>query len=413
MTAPRVLFVAYGGGHVAMLLPVMRALRARWPEVDCRMLALTTGYKTALAAGERPLGYHDFLPLFDRAAALSWGERLIGDNTSPDVGREESLAYLGINYLDLVAQHGEQGAAERFAATGRHGFHPLHFMRLVLDELQPDLVVATNSPRSEAAALQAAGERGLPNVGLIDLFALEGDGYLRRPPPQWTCVLAPAVRERVIAAGFAPSSVVVTGNPAFDGLQSPANRALAQAFLAERGWQGLTPILWAGQLEPAGFSATDTDRARFAREVEEALRAFVAARADLALIVRYHPGEWQFFPRRPDTDRIHFSAPLAETIHPLILAARAVVVQNSTVGLEAAIAGKAVVSMEASVSVQRSFSLAALGVSTACHTLAELPALLDRLLAAPVGTPGAYASDGQAAHRVAGVIAHALALPLH
>ena len=410
---PRVLFVGYGGGHVAMLLPVMRALRAAAPEIDCQLLALTTGYKTALAAGEQPLGYKDFLHLFDRDAALAWGERLLGANSSPDVGREESLAYLGLNYLDLVAQYGEHGAAERFAATGRHGFHPLHFMRRVLDTLQPDMVVATNSPRSEAAALQVAGERGLPSLGIIDLFALEGDGYLRRPPPQWTCVLARAVRDRVVAAGFAPQSVVVTGNPAFDGLQSPANRELAKRFVADRGWQGLSPILWAGQTEPAGFSATDTDRARFAREVEDTLRSFVTAREDLALIVRYHPGEWQLFERRPDTARIHFSEPLAEPIHPLILAARAVVVQNSTVGLEAAIAGRPVVSMEASVSVRRSFSLAALGVSTGCEDLASLPALLDRLLRAPASTPGAYASDGQAARRVARLIAQALALPLH
>lgn len=408
---PRVLFVGYGGGHVAMLLPVMRALRAQWPAVDCRLLALTTGYKTAIAAGEQPLGYQDFLHLFDRTAAIAWGERLLGNNSSPDVGREESLAYLGLNYLDLVAQYGEQAAAQRFAAAGRHGFHPLHFMQRVLDELQPAMVVATNSPRSEAAALQAAIERGLPSLGMIDLFGLEGDGYLHRPQPQWTCVLAPAVRERVIAAGFPPDSVVVTGNPAFDGLQSPANQALAQRFLADRGWQGLSPILWAGQFEPPNFSATDSDRSRFARQAEDTLRALVAARPDLALVVRYHPGEWQFFPRGADSERIHFSEPLAEPIHPLILAARAVVVQNSTVGLEAAIAGKPVVSLEASVSVRQSFSLAALGVSTGCDSFAQLPALLDRLLAAPAGTPGAYASDGHAADRVAAVIAGALHLP--
>ena len=54
-----------------------------------------------------------------------------------------------------------------------------------------------------------------------------------------------------------------------------------------------------------------------------------------------------------------------------------------------------------------------MGVSTACEDLASVPALLDRLLRSPASTPGAYASDGQAAHRVARVIAQALALPLH
>jgi hypothetical protein len=406
----RVLFVGYGGGHVAMLLPVMRALRARWPEVDCRLLALTTGFKTALAAGEQPLGYKDFLHLFDRDAVLAWGERLLEGNTSPDVVREESLAYLGINYLDLVAQHGEQGAQAYHAQHGRFGFHPVHFMRQVLAELRPDMVVATNSPRSEAAVLQAATQLGVPSLGMIDLFALDSDGYLRRPPPQWTCVLAPAVRDRVVAAGFAPERVVVTGNPAFDGLQSASNKSLAQRYVEERGWQHLKPILWAGQTEPPGFSGCDTDRTRFARGVENTLRDFVAAREDLALIVRYHPGEWQLFERHPDAPRVHFSVPLGEPIHPVILAAQAVVVQNSTVGLEAAIAGRPVVSMEASVSVRNSFSLADLRVSTGCETLQQLPALLDRLLQNPSAVSGAYASDGRAAERVVGVIAQALLL---
>ena len=38
----KALFVTYGGGHVTMILPVIRALRAQWPEVEGTLLALTT-----------------------------------------------------------------------------------------------------------------------------------------------------------------------------------------------------------------------------------------------------------------------------------------------------------------------------------------------------------------------------------
>ena len=47
----KALFVTYGGGHVAMILPVMRALRRQHPDVQCTLLALTTGHARAVREG--------------------------------------------------------------------------------------------------------------------------------------------------------------------------------------------------------------------------------------------------------------------------------------------------------------------------------------------------------------------------
>lgn len=409
---PRALFVTYGGGHVAMVLPVIHALERLHPEVDSVLMALTTGHLRARAV--RPtLGYRDFLHLVDAQAARTWGERLSEGNTSPDVPPDETVAYLGINYLDLIAQHGEAGAAEVYRAQGRYGFRPLHFMRRVLEELQPDVVIATNSPRSEQAALEAAKSLEIPSVGMVDLFGLDSDTYVQRETrPDWTCVISDVVRQRLVARGFPEAGVVVTGNPAFDGLCAAENQAKAQEFIAARGWQGLSPILWSGQIEPAGVPAASGNHTGhgLALEVETLMREWTGSRRDLALIVRYHPSEWHTFPRQPDQERIHFSQPSLESIHPLILAARVVVVQNSTVGLESAVAGRPVVSLEYSPSVQRSFSLAAMGVSTACDSPQELVEVLERVLRAPGTVPKEYASDGHAAVRVAGVVSLALGM---
>ena len=70
----------YGGGHIAMVLPVMRELRKLRPDVECVLLALTTGYGRAVHAGERPMGYRNFLHLIDAAAATRWGQQLRGAN---------------------------------------------------------------------------------------------------------------------------------------------------------------------------------------------------------------------------------------------------------------------------------------------------------------------------------------------
>lgn len=404
----KALFVCYGGGHISMVLPVIRELRALVPDVQCRLLALTTGHARALKAGEPALGYQDFLCLADAEAAHHWGRRLHGANSSPDVSEEESIAYLGINYLDLIAQFGPEEAARLYAQQGRYSFKPVHFMRRLIDQVAPDVVIATNSPRTEQAALEVAVERGLPSVGMVDLFGMDSDAYvLRAVKPDITCVIADSVRARLLARGFAPEAVRVTGNPAFDGLLDAGSRRRAQAFLERKGWLGKKVILNAGAWEPVSHPDTDVPAGRsFPLEIEAILRRYVHNRPDTALVLRYHPSDWFEYPRLPDEPRIHFSVPPEEPIHPLILAASVITNTNSTVGLEAAVAGKPVISIENSPAVHHWFSLARLGVSHPSPTHHDLPATLDTVLANP-RPMRAFRSDGHAAHRVAEVVAEA------
>lgn len=412
---PRALFVTYGGGHVGMVLPVIRELETQWPGVDCQLMALTTGHIKAKAV--RPaMGYRDCMHLVDASAARSWGERLSEGNTSPDVPLEETIAYLGINYLDLIEQHGADGASGIYRQHGRYGFLPLHFMRRLIDSVEPDVVVATNSPRSEQAALEAAKGLGIPSVGMVDLFGLDSDTYVMRDTkPDWTCVIAERVRERLVQRGFPPEGVVVTGNPAFDGLFSADNQRRAQAFLAEHGWQGLRPVLFAGHWEPQAHPATPVPVGQaLPREIESVLREHVRQSPDLALIVRYHPSDWTQYPRLDDEARIHFSEPPKEPIHPLILASAAVVVQTSTVGLESAVAGKPVISVENSPAAHIWFSLAAQGVARPSATPQDLPETLTHALrGTTMNADPAFRSDGRAAARVAKVVRNAAEKAAH
>lgn len=396
-----------------MVLPVMRQLRVLHPRIECVLLALTTGHSRAVKAGEAPLGYKDFMHLYDADSVEHWGRKLHPRNISPDVGEEESIAYLGINYLDLVARLGGQDAADTYAAHGRYSFLPLNFMRRVLDAIRPDVVVCTNSPRSEQAALEVAVERGIPSVGMVDLFGLDSDTYvLRLVKPQYTCVISESVGQRLLARGFPPEGIRVTGNPAFDGLFDPANREQAHAFLRRKGWEGKKIILNAGAWEPVSHPGTDIPAGRsFPIQIEHILRAYVRERPCTALILRYHPGDWFEYPRLADDPQVHFSEPPREPIHPLILASSVITNTNSTVGLESAVAGKPVISIENSPSVHTWFSLAALGVSYPSPTHLDLPATLDRVLADPQPMR-TFQSDGQAATRVAQVVARALDRPI-
>jgi hypothetical protein len=405
----KALFVTYGGGHIAMVLPVIRALKILNPHIECILLALTTGAARARAAGLECLGYADFLHHVDANAALAIGAKLHENNNSPDVSTHESHAYLGINYLDLEEQHGVFDAKVIYEAKGRYAFLPLNFMRRVLAEISPDIVVTTNSPRSEEAALYAAKELVIPCMAMVDLFGLVSDTFVTRTTkPDLTCVLSSTVERSLVDNGFEASSLVVTGNPAFDGLVSSDVQKKADLFLTRLGWHGRRVILYIGAWESVAHTGTSVPAGRsFPMEIEKILKQYVASQPNTALIIRYHPSDWSVYPRLADTDRVYFSEPPQEHIHPLILASCVIVNTNSTVGLEAVVAGKAVISIENSPSVHHWFSLAQLGISYPSPTHFDLPKTLDDVLSHK-RPRGQFQSGGKAAFRVAAQISKIL-----
>ena len=376
----RALFVTYGGGHIAMVLPVIRALRRKMPDVQVDLIALTTARKAAEAAGEPARGFADFVQLADPAFVAEWGARLAPAESHPAVSREETLAYTGVNFWDLVRQYGMERAHALYDEKGRYGFYPIHFFRRVLAHLRPDVVVATNSPRSEHAALNAAIECGVPTLSMIDLFAMHYDPYLKRGQhADRITVMLPQVRDNLAAAGIDPARVVVTGNPAFDGLLGAELRESARRLRAHLGWQDFQVVLWAGIVERLPSSEGIPAGTEFGRRVEAELRRWCAAEANRGLIVRYHPNESHLFEPMLPAARVHVAKPLAEPIHPQILCADAVVVTGSTVGVETAAAGVPVLSMESSGS-SGELSYASLGISHGVPRIAALPEVLDRVL---------------------------------
>lgn len=207
------LFVTYGGGHATMMAPVARALREEG--FDVPVLALTMGRKPFVDAGLPFLGFRDFLRENDREA-LAHGERLAGAMHEERTGipREESVAYLGLSYQDLVERHGAAEAERLFAEKGRMAFLPLGVMERIFDRLKPDVVVTTNSPRAELAARLVARRRGLPVAAVTDLLGtyahpLDVDLLL--------VACASAVERYRRASNVSAREIAVVGNPAMDG----------------------------------------------------------------------------------------------------------------------------------------------------------------------------------------------------
>lgn len=345
-----VVLVAYGGGHVALLAPVARSLLARGHAVV--FLALTTAGAYLERAGIPCIGYRH-LPEADRDDVAEWGRQLTSELASgAEVPLEESIAYMGINYRELVEEHGTEGAAHLFVKKGRQAFCPVRMFKRWFSELRPSLVIATNSPRSEQAALEAAGELGIASICAVDVFALQEIQWIKKPGyASRICVLNEQVKSMFVAQGCRADSVVVTGNPAFERLQDPEVREAGQALRTAKGWSAAeTVILWASQVEPEHhpFTALVGDPT-FPRRVEARLREFISDHQQHRLVVRYHPSERvEFLSGQARVELSLSSEDLATLIHAVDI----VVVATSTVGLEAHLAGRAVLSIRGSVFTQ-------------------------------------------------------------
>lgn len=278
LTKKKILFVAYGGGHVNMIVPVVKALMQR-PDVEVAVLGLTTAGPVLAGAGIPYLGFRDIVEPGDEAA-LAWGARLSEGVNSDLVPREETVAYMGLSYADLEAQHGAESAARLYAEKGRHVFLPVGALERLLRKLRPDLVVATNAPRAERAAILAANRLAIPTVCLLDLYPTEdGIGVAENWCGTRICVLSDDVRQNLVRLGRDGAHIVVTGNPAFDKHYLHAAQRDCERFGRDEIVVGLAsnilPGLPDGALQAAMF---------------EQLQALCAEKG-YRLAVRQHPNE--------------------------------------------------------------------------------------------------------------------------
>ena len=404
-----VLFVAYGGGHVAALAPVYAALLAQG--LDARFLALTTARAYLKQRGLPCIGFADCPGAAD-PRVLAWGEELWQqqvaagaiDPVNPSVSRPESVAYLGLNFRDLVEQWGEAEAARRFAEQGRQIFAPTRTLRELLLQGGYRAVVATSAPRAEKAAIEAAGQLGLPSLCLVDLFAIQEVRWLKAADYATTvCVLNEAVRRSLVEAGRPASAIAITGNPAFDQLHDQAH-SLAACKLADS--LGVGPatrcLLWASQVEPVRHPLTGKagDPTLPAR-IEKALLTFVQQHPDTLLLIRPHPSEARAAEAEaPWGDRVRFCGQ-GVAIEALLHLADVVVTMTSTVGVQAALIGKAVAAVTCSV-FEDDAPLSRLGLAEPVDRIEDLSPILLKLFTNP-GAESVVSPSENGLHRSSAV----------
>ena len=374
----KVLFVCYGSGHVRMVVPVAQALQKNGM-AQVQVLGLTTAAPVVRAAGLPLLQVKDFLRSTDAPALTVGCELITALGQVADV--DETVAYLGLCYAELVSEVGEDEARKRYLHDGRHAFLPKRILSRILSTVRPDLVVVTNSPRAERAAVLAARQLGIPAVCMVDLFAVDEVRWIgERGYADRVCVLNERVRTFLLDAGREAYQVTVTGNPAFDALCDCESAAQGAALRAQQGWNGKRVLLWPSQIEPS-FHPFDgrTGDPELPRKVLEELVGWVRSQPDAVLCVRPRAGDIP--PPLPRDGRVVVTGqdwPLPALLH----AVDVVTTLTSTVGLEGFLAGARVVQVRGSV-FDEALPLARFGMADTAVALDALVPALERWTVAP------------------------------
>ena len=382
----KVLFVTYGSGHVRMVVPVAKAL-AEAGLVQPLVLALTTAAPVVREAGLKLLQFKNFLRDGDRADedAVAHGQRLMRAMPGPIADPEETAAYLGLSYQELALRMGPEEAERQYQLDGRQAFLPAATLKRIVEQVAPALLVATNSPRAERAAIMAARSLGVPSVCLVDLFCLDEIKWIGKPGyADKVCVLNESVKHFLLSAGREDSQVVVTGNPAFDDLANPIHVAAGASLRQQRSWGHKHVLLWPTQVEPAlhPFNGTPGDIDLPGRALKQVID-WVLAKNDCILCIRPRAGLAPMV--LPDDPRIVVTGQDVG-LPSLLQAVDLVVTLNSTVGLEGHLAGTRLVQILGSV-FDHAMPLKRYGIADEAVALDGLAGSLDRCINLPRNPP--------------------------
>jgi len=213
-----ILFVSYGGGHIAILHRIASYLQTKG--VENQILPLTTAVPYLESRQ-----YKDYIKLEKLCSETTLHKRFDGTpirdiidqahNSAVGIPKEHTEAYHAIGFKELVDHLGSFLAArELYEAKGRFAFFPLNFAKVVLKKLNPKAVFITNVSRYEGAFGKAAQELGIPSFGIDDLF---GTQIVDLPQVETLFVENELAETNFVRKGF-KGNIIISGNPVFQDL---------------------------------------------------------------------------------------------------------------------------------------------------------------------------------------------------
>jgi len=209
----KLLFVFYGGSHALCLLPVIKEL-IKIKFLKTYVLPMPAAIPLVEIHNLPYLKLSDFISASMQRKAYKYGVVLLKHhhNKALNIPEKESLCYLGENFYELVMLHGYQKAKKLFEVSGRQAFLPFKLMVRIINILKPNLVVTSNSPRAEKAALLAAQHYNIKTLCVPDGL---GDTEQWIPLADYYAVMCNITAKNYINYGIDKNKIFITGSPAY------------------------------------------------------------------------------------------------------------------------------------------------------------------------------------------------------
>lgn len=360
------MIVTYGGGHVNLMVPVIKTLQQEG-KIELVIMGLSVAGDILRSHNIPFKTYTDYKEVIFDEDAKKFGKELadLWHVDGKGISRIDSEVYLGCAMRDLVLEHGEEKAREMLA-KGRGCFLQVNTMKKIIELEKPDLMLTGNVPRSERAATIAARNMGIPTINCSDYFEFENRDPLEADK---IAVMCGITKENLIKKGVLEDRIVITGQPAFDNISS-YNKGLSKEDICEKlnipadqtyMVLGTQPIPTCEQMIRTTFEA-------------------VKKIPNLKLIVKPHPGEdvkmHQALIEEYKIDAILITDPV---IRDIIQVSEALITFFSTIAFETVLLGKPLVTLNLTGEPDP-IPLCDFGVGLGLHSEEELLPALQKIL---------------------------------
>jgi CDP-glycerol glycerophosphotransferase (TagB/SpsB family) len=229
-------------------------------------------------------------------------------------------------------------------------FYPLSVMQRIFDQINPDFVLTTNSPRAEAAAIETANIRGINNLIVTDLFTGLSHYKLKAKNITFLNKVAQDMFTRDGLVNMEDSQFHYTGNPAFD-------KILSMPKEKDAGWLKSIfpsidlrkrPLILHADMPAYWHPAKQCSHTKTKSETLEELNAcYEATIANNAIyLIRPHPSQILAPYRSWLEDKKNAYLAADCDLHTLLINIDLLLTRTTTVGLEAAYLDKRILQLD-------------------------------------------------------------------
>lgn len=356
----KILLVCYGGGHVKIIENIYNSLKDKNYKIIIFALTGAQNYLSSKNIPFRNLEYYH--QKFDDGEILNFGENIL-EELGEDYQDLESKLYYGYSFESLVKKIGKDKSIDSYRNFGRRAFLPVDLLDRIIDEETPDLVITTNAPRMEKAALVSAKKKGIKSISIEDLLGkrvpTEDEIYSYMKDEEYghiygdiVCVLSNITKETLLEiSNLKEEQIIITGNPNFDSI-----------FRLEKNQDEILP-------KSICYLSQKTENNIFIFEI---LLKLLEENKIENLVLKIHPNE-KIEEYIEISKKYSKKIIIENNLYRAILKSEVVVTEFSTAGIEAILLGKRVISIR-----NNELDFSKLGEELIYNTIYEIPQKIEQ-----------------------------------